>query len=112
MILLVTYTNYCCWRPVLCFCLQLHLLLHLEELQQETDVRAYDIEGATLSTGGNGKLLGLLVPGLAEARPSVMRGDALYVSEQGSSSQEYQGFVWQVQKEQVWMDSIRLTSVC
>jgi helicase MOV-10 len=88
---------------------QLHLLLHLEELQQETDVRAYDIEGATLTPGGNGKLLGLLVPGLAEARLSVMRGDALYVSEQGSSSQEYQGFVWQVQKEQVRLELILST---
>ncbi|KAF6260076.1 hypothetical protein COO60DRAFT_1700525 [Scenedesmus sp. NREL 46B-D3] len=44
------------------------------------------------------------VPGLAEARPSLLRGDALYVSEQGSSSEssrKYQGFVREVLQEEV-----------
>uniref|UniRef100_A0A383WFR0 RNA helicase n=1 Tax=Tetradesmus obliquus TaxID=3088 RepID=A0A383WFR0_TETOB len=80
---------------------KLHLLLHLEELQQESDVRAYDIEAAMLTPGGNGRLLALKVPGLAEARPSVMRGDALYVTKAGDSSMEYQGIVHMVQMEQV-----------
>jgi helicase MOV-10 len=63
-------------------------------------VRAYDIEGATLSRAGP-RLLALEVPGLAEARPSVMRGDALYVSLVGDSSMEYQGYVHMVLKEEV-----------
>jgi helicase MOV-10 len=96
--------------------MQLHLLLHLEELQQETDVHAYDIEGATLEAGGKGllrpaakgSLLSLHVPGLAEARPSVMRGDALYVSVVGNSRKEYQGFVYRVELEQVSKDGILL----
>ncbi|WIA14327.1 hypothetical protein OEZ85_002857 [Tetradesmus obliquus] len=79
---------------------KLHLLLHLEELQQETDVRSYDIERAELHRSGP-KLLALQVPGLAEARPSVMRGDALYVTVAGDSSREYQGFVHMVRKEEV-----------
>jgi sarcosine oxidase delta subunit len=58
----------------------------------------------------NGKaLLALEVPGLAEARPSVMRGDALYVRPAGAAagSREYQGYVFMVRKEEVSCHSER-----
>jgi hypothetical protein len=47
--------------------------------------------------------LALQVPGLAEARPSVLRGDALYVSLAGAvaGSREWEGVVHIVQKEEV-----------
>lgn len=77
--------------------LQLHLLLHLEELQQEVDVRSYDMQGVELLRSG--KFLALAVPGLAEARPSVLHGDALYVSSGGSK--EWQGIVHVVRQEEV-----------
>ena len=43
------------------------------------------------------------VPGLAENRPSVLRGDALFVQPADGSSgkREYQGFVHAVEREQV-----------
>jgi helicase MOV-10 len=45
----------------------------------------------------------LQVPGLAEARPSVLRGDALYVSHAGGSGggKEWQGIVHNVNRDQV-----------
>jgi hypothetical protein len=36
--------------------MQLHLLLHLEELQQELDVRMYDMQEATMLKSGAGFL--------------------------------------------------------
>ena len=49
-------TRSCCMRLTLaCFsCLQLALLLFLEELQQERDVRMYDIPDATFIEAGRG----------------------------------------------------------
>lgn len=41
------------------------------------------------------------VPGLAENRPSVLRGDALYVTPVGTSGREYQGFVHMVRLNEV-----------
>lgn len=77
------------------------MLLHLEELQQEVDVRSYDMQNAELFISG--KLIALEVPGLAEARPSVLRGDALYVSRADGSDggREWQGVVHIVRQEEV-----------
>ena len=43
------------------------------------------------------------MPGLAENRPSVLRGDALFVrpSDGSSGDWEYQGFVHSLEMEQV-----------
>lgn len=47
-------------------------------------------------------LLHMQVPGLAEARPSVMRGDALYVSlHSDPTGREWQGYVHMVRQEEV-----------
>jgi hypothetical protein len=79
----------------------MHMLLHLEELQQEVDVRSYDMKDADLFKSGI--YIGLKVPGLAEARPSVLRGDALYVTRADGSDggKEWQGFVHMVRQEEV-----------
>jgi hypothetical protein len=53
--------------------LQMHMLLHLEGLQQGIDMRSYDMKDVTLSTNAARRYLNLEVPGLAEARPSVLR---------------------------------------
>lgn len=47
--------------------------------------------------------LTLQVPGLAEARPSVLRGDALYVSraDGADGDKEWQGVVHIVRQEEV-----------
>lgn len=70
-------------------------LLHIEELQMEVDIRHYDLEDATLTP--EGQFLILKVPGLAENRPSVIKGDQIVVRIKDSKGQldkeEYQGFV-------------------
>ena len=58
-------------------------LLLLEEAQQLVDIRMYDMVGALLRRGARPGELLLDVPGLAESRPSVMRGDSVRVSTPG-----------------------------
>ncbi|MEW5312364.1 MAG: hypothetical protein WDW38_004005 [Sanguina aurantia] len=82
----------------------IHAVLFVEELQQETDIRFYDMESACFDKASKAsKLLFLEVPGLAENRPSVLRGDALYVRVASSKpgSKEWEGRVDDVQKEKV-----------
>lgn len=101
-------------RFCLLLCLQMHLLLHLEELQQEVDVRSYDLQGVELETNATRKYLTLKVPRLAESRPSVLRGDALYVSRADGSDggKEWQGFVHIVRQEEVSISRTICTWLC
>ncbi|PFX21336.1 putative helicase MOV-10 [Stylophora pistillata] len=72
-------------------------LLHIEELQMEVDIRHYDMEDVVLTPSTQGGFLILKVPGLAENRPSVVRGDQILVRMKDNKGQlekeEYQGFV-------------------
>ncbi|XP_075766067.1 helicase MOV-10 [Pelodiscus sinensis] len=82
------------------------LLLHLEELQMEVDIRRYDMEDACMVKDTKKKrLLVLEVPGVAENRPSVLRGDHLFVSrsEQRGAPHlvRYKGYVHDVELERV-----------
>lgn len=114
------------------------LLLHLEEIQMEVDIRRYDMQEVTMVQdrellvlnvsresccsspqrlgGGQGlgvalaarwHHVGLLVqvPGVAENRPSVLKGDHLFVSlssERDSSPLvQYKGYVHDVELEKV-----------
>lgn len=74
------------------------MLMNIEELQMEVDIRRYDMEDAPMTKRHN--LLLLEVPGLAENRPSVLRGDHLYVRS-GNSRKEYQGYVHEVYQKEV-----------
>lgn len=84
-----------------------HLLLHLEEIQMEVDIRKYDLLNQTMTQDqGNRKLLKLRVPGVAENRPSVLRGDCLRVSKSEDTVQPitvYTGYVHRVE-----LDSVKL----
>ncbi|CAI5647581.1 unnamed protein product [Oreochromis niloticus] len=86
-----------------------HVLLYLEELQMEVDIKRYNIpnadrEHATMTKDKmNKKLLVLEVPGVAENRPSVLRGDKLLVYPVGEPGVKYCGYVHSVQ-----LDSVRL----
>lgn len=55
----------------------LRRLLWLEEWQMQRDIRNFDIDNASLTPCGQG-FMTLSVPGLAEKRPSVLRGDHLF----------------------------------
>lgn len=84
-----------------------HLLLHLEEIQMEVDIRKYDLHNQTMiQDPSNRKLLTLRVPGVAENRPSVLRGDCLRVSKSEDTVQPitvYTGYVHRVE-----LDSVKL----
>uniref|UniRef100_A0A8C0H7L7 RNA helicase n=1 Tax=Chelonoidis abingdonii TaxID=106734 RepID=A0A8C0H7L7_CHEAB len=82
------------------------LLLHLEELQMEVDIRRYDMRDVPMvKDTQNKRLLILEVPGVAENRPSVLKGDHLFVtrSEQRDLPQliQYKGYVHAVELERV-----------
>ncbi|KAM7411859.1 hypothetical protein PAMA_021707 [Pampus argenteus] len=84
------------------------LLLYLEELQMEVDIRRYNIpsddvpEHACMSIDRfNKKLLILEVPGVSENRPSVLRGDNLLVYPAGETGVKYRGYVHSVQQDSV-----------
>ncbi len=57
-------------------------LLWIEEMQMRLDIREYDMKRVQImqDTGYNSNLCIIEVPGLAEKRPSVMRGDAVFVA--------------------------------
>ncbi|KAJ8399528.1 hypothetical protein AAFF_G00409390 [Aldrovandia affinis] len=82
-----------------------HLLLHLEEIQMEVDIRKYDMHNKTMTRDlSKNKLLVLQVPGVAENRPSVLRGDHLRVSKAEDQEQPitvYKGYVHRVELESV-----------
>jgi len=76
------------------------LLLHCEERQLENDIRHYDMADTKLKIDKATKLFALEVPGLEENRPSVMKGDKIFVLSH-SDSREYEGFVHQIQEQKV-----------
>lgn len=76
------------------------ILLHLEEIQMEIDIRQFDLERVCLKHAG--EFLALKVPGLAEGRPSVLVGDKVYASIPGESdSPLMEGIVHEVHNEEV-----------
>ncbi|NXP63727.1 SDE3 helicase, partial [Chloropsis cyanopogon] len=79
------------------------LLLHLEEIQMEVDIRRYDMQDVAMVQ--ERALLVLDVPGVAENRPSLLRGDHLFAhlsSERDCSPLvRYKGYVHSVELEKV-----------
>ena len=75
------------------------LLLHCEEKQLQTDIRHYDMSGVILTKNNN--LFSLNVPGLEENRPSVMKGDKIFVKHSSDEGRDYEGFVHQIQEQRV-----------
>ncbi|XP_023280958.1 putative helicase mov-10-B.2 isoform X2 [Seriola lalandi dorsalis] len=88
---------------------KLQLLLYLEELQMEVDIKKYNIpnddrkETVMYKDTVNKKLLVLEVPGVSENRPSVLRGDQLLAYPKGETGVKYRGYVHCVQ-----LDSVKL----
>ncbi|XP_072281879.1 helicase MOV-10 [Pyxicephalus adspersus] len=83
-----------------------HMLLHLEEIQMEIDIRRYDQKRQEmLQDPRQRQILTLDVPGVAENRPSVLKGDHLFVtlSEEPETPEKvsYKGYVHGVELERV-----------
>ncbi|KAK6470412.1 putative helicase mov-10-B.1 isoform X1 [Huso huso] len=81
------------------------LLLHLEEIQMEVDIKKYDMHNAVMYPDPQQKrFLVLHVPGVAENRPSVLRGDYLLAAESedpGDPVIKYKGWVHAVQLDKL-----------
>ncbi|NXQ50424.1 SDE3 helicase, partial [Catharus fuscescens] len=83
------------------------LLLHLEEIQMEVDIRRYDMQDVTMVQDRGLLVLDVRrgVPGVAENRPSLLRGDHLFAhlsSERDRSPLvQYKGYVHSVELEKV-----------
>eukprot|EP00026_Physarum_polycephalum_P000193 Phypoly_transcript_00193.p1 GENE.Phypoly_transcript_00193~~Phypoly_transcript_00193.p1 ORF type:complete len:940 (+),score=127.19 Phypoly_transcript_00193:1526-4345(+) len=70
-------------------------LLHIEEIQMEVDIRQYDMTSQVTKYMQH---YILKVPGLAENRPSVLKGDSVFLKFGGT---EYEGVVHVVNLENV-----------
>lgn len=75
-------------------------LLWLEELQMLLDISSFDIEDAVLKRDRKHRFLALAVPGLAENRPSVLKGDHVYVRVH-DANKWYQGVAHHIALEEV-----------
>jgi helicase MOV-10 len=75
-----------------------HRLLWTEEAQMEIDIKNYDMINNTSMTR-TGRHWSLYVPGLAECRPSVLKGDTIIVRFNGDKNESYQGIVDGVEME-------------
>jgi DNA polymerase III delta prime subunit len=74
-------------------------LLYASEHQMRRDIQLYDMENVSLQRDGRYFLLA--VPGLAEGRPSVLRGDLVHISFQNCL---YKGRVISIRQFEVVMD--------
>ena len=84
---LLTITNYSdCMKYLLWF----------EELQMQKDITTYDLENALLRRDGR-RYYTLRVPGLAENRPSVLKGDRIIISVSGRG--KFEGVVQRTTNE-------------
>ncbi|KAM8975149.1 helicase MOV-10 [Pelodytes ibericus] len=82
------------------------LMLYLEEIQMEIDIRKYDKrDQEMMKDPRNNRFLLLDVPGVAECRPSVLRGDHLFVvlstDRENPAATSYKGYVHGVELEKV-----------
>ena len=93
------------------YCAKFSKLLHVEELQMEVDMAKYRMEKAKLkkpkAKSGNQRFLTLEVPGLAEKRPSLVRGDHLFVKKLAADgkpeNKRYQGYIHRVELNEVFL---------
>mmetsp|Transcript_2545 Transcript_2545/g.4761 ORF Transcript_2545/g.4761 Transcript_2545/m.4761 type:complete len:1100 (-) Transcript_2545:102-3401(-) len=75
-----------------------HRLLWTEEFQMELDIRQYDMTNVAIMRQNN-RRCSLNIPGLAENRPSVLKGDLITIQLQGSKSQCFESYVDRVTLE-------------
>jgi hypothetical protein len=79
-----------------------HRLVWTEELQMDIDIKSYSIDNKALTA--RGEFLCLDVPGLAEKRPSVLKGDSVIVHRPDQASAtviKYRGYVHATERDMV-----------
>ncbi|KAJ6430084.1 hypothetical protein OIU84_021483 [Salix udensis] len=78
-------------------------LLIMEEIQLEEDMGRHDMECVTMRRRGG--YLSLVVPGLAERRPSLLQGDDIFVklADADDTTTPYQGYIYRVEADEVYL---------
>ncbi|XP_063539348.1 RNA helicase Mov10l1-like [Cydia strobilella] len=74
-----------------------HNLLWYEETVIGANLKNYNMSGVTLRRSLSGKSYSLLVPGLAEKRPSLMLGDLVYVRPHNKTEVMYEAIITDIQ---------------
>ena len=72
-------------------------LLWIEEAQMSIDIRNYDMKNVGLER--RGRFYSLLIPGLAESRPSVLRGDTITLRMSNQPNKSFAGIVEMIECE-------------
>lgn len=78
-----------------------HRLLWTEEFQMEIDIRQYDMSNVAITR--QNKHFSLNVPGLAESRPSVLRGDLITIQINSDKSKCFESYVDRVSLENAFL---------
>ncbi|KAF9677617.1 hypothetical protein SADUNF_Sadunf08G0126300 [Salix dunnii] len=78
-------------------------LLIMEEIQLEEDMGRHDMEHVTMRR--RGVYLSLVVPGLAERRPSLLQGDDIFVklADADDTATPFQGYIYRVEADEVYL---------
>lgn len=80
---------------------KLTTLVQLEEVELDVHLKNYDMDNVTMSR--KREFLMLIVPGLAEGRPSILIGDKVVVRFRGPGNVKYEGEIWIVEKDDIFM---------
>lgn len=75
-------------------------LLWVEEAHQAIEMHRYDLSSVMLGKFDQGNCYTLFVPGLAEGRPSLMRGDRLFLRNSKRSTL-YEGYIHDVRENDI-----------
>ncbi|XP_020590457.1 probable RNA helicase SDE3 isoform X2 [Phalaenopsis equestris] len=79
-------------------------LVNIEEIHLGEEMRAHDMESVSMRRRDN-QFLSLVVPGLAERRPSLVQGDFIFVKLatdiSDSRSRPYQGYIHKVEADEI-----------
>jgi hypothetical protein len=75
---------------------KLQLLLHMEQVEEENEVRQLDMIGIEVKVERNTGLVVVEVPHLQEGRLDMLRGDKLYLRREGDRKVEFEAFVHKV----------------
>ncbi|KAI8909669.1 P-loop containing nucleoside triphosphate hydrolase protein [Gorgonomyces haynaldii] len=78
-------------------------LLWNEELRLEYDILRYSMKEVTLQQAQRKDILILKVPGLAESRPSIIKGDSILVKPSGSKGRAFEGRAIDIQLTEVYL---------
>lgn len=82
-------------------------LLYMEEHQTDVDMEFFTMENVPFNSHGHNGLISIEVPGLAENRPSVLRGDQILVQKMFNQKviehTEYQGYIHDVQQTRIFV---------